>query len=97
MYMKTNLVLINQNTRFNSDFYQEGEGFGQVQQKVKSHSFMKILDNTESFMINSGKIHMYQKDVSGQNAIDCAFYMNAIFCIRAFVETLLILTDDVTF
>ena len=68
-----------------------------MQQKVKSHSFMKILDNTESFMINSGKIHMYQKDVSGQNAIDCAFYMNAIFCIRAFVETLLILTDDVTF
>ena len=58
---------------------------------------MKILDNTESFMINSGKIHMYQKDVSGQNAIDCAFNMNAIFCIRAFVETLLILTEDVSF
>ena len=31
MYMKTNLVLINDNTRFNSEFYQEGEGFGQVQ------------------------------------------------------------------
>ena len=97
MYMKSNLVLINDNTRFNSDFYQEGEGFGQVQQKVKSYSFMKILDNTESFMVNSGKIHMYQKDISGQNAIEVALEMNAIFCIRAFVDTLMILTDDVTF
>ena len=40
---------------------------------------------------------MYQKDISGQNAIDYAFNKNAIFCIKAFVETLLILTDDVSF
>jgi hypothetical protein len=31
------------------------------------------------------------------NAIDNAFKKNAIFCIKAFVETLIILTDDVNF
>jgi hypothetical protein len=47
--------------------------------------------------VNSGKVHMYQKDISGLNVIDYAFNKNAIFCIKAFVETLLILTDDVSF
>ena len=37
---------------------------------------------------------MYQQDISGQNAIDNAFKKNAIFCIKAFVETLLILKND---
>ena len=94
MYMKPNLIMVN-NTRVNADLYQESEGIGV--QKAKIHSFIKVLDNTESFIANSGKIHMYQKDIAGQNAIDYAFNRNAIFCIKAFVETLLILTDDVTF
>ena len=39
---------------------------------------------------------MYQQDISGQNAIDYAFEKNAIFCIKDFVETLL-LTNEVKF
>ena len=37
---------------------------------------------------------MYQKDISGQSVIDYAFDKKAIFCIKAFVETLLILSND---
>jgi hypothetical protein len=40
---------------------------------------------------------MYQSDISGQNAIDEAFKKDAVFCIKAFVETLIILTDEVKF
>lgn len=57
----------------------------------------KILDNTDQFGFNQGAIHMYQSDISGQNAIDQAFKKNAVFCIKAFVETLIILTDEVKF
>jgi len=37
---------------------------------------------------------MYQKDISGQSVIEYAFEKKAIFCIKAFVETLLILSND---
>ena len=37
---------------------------------------------------------MYQRDISGQSVIDYAFEKKAIFCIKAFVETLLILSND---
>ena len=37
---------------------------------------------------------MYQSDICGYNAIDYAFKRNSIFCIKAFVETLLILTGQ---
>jgi hypothetical protein len=37
---------------------------------------------------------MYQNDISGQNVIDYAFKKNAIFCIKAFVDTLLVLTEE---
>ena len=37
---------------------------------------------------------MYQKDIAGLNAIDQAFRKNSFFCIKAFVETLLIMTDE---
>lgn len=37
---------------------------------------------------------MYQADISGLNAIDYAFEKNSIYCIKAFVETLLILKDS---
>ena len=40
---------------------------------------------------------MYQYDVRGNNAIHQAFKKNAIFCIKAFVETLLILPEEVQF
>lgn len=49
-------------------------------------------DNTEIFYSNIGQVHMYQSDIGGYNAIDYAFKRNSIFCIKAFVETLLILT-----
>lgn len=78
-----------------SDIFQDQSSNGM--QKSKTYSFVKLLDNTESFQVNSGKVHMYQKDISGSNAIDYAFDKNAIFCIKAFVETLLIHTEDVSF
>lgn len=37
---------------------------------------------------------MYQKDISGLSVIDYAFDKGAIFCIKAFVETLLLLKDE---
>ena len=40
---------------------------------------------------------MYQDDISGQNVIDYAFKKNAIFCIKAFVDTLLVLTEEKQF
>jgi len=39
------------------------------------------------------QVHMYQQDLEGLSAIDYAFRKNAIFCIKAFVETLLLLPD----
>ena len=54
----------------------------------------KTLDNCELFAIKTREIHMYQGDVSNLNAIDYAFEKNAIFCIKAFVDTLLILSDE---
>ena len=42
-------------------------------------------------------IHMYQPDIYGLNAIDYAFQKNAIFCIKAFVESLMLLPDEVQF
>ena len=40
---------------------------------------------------------MYQTDISVCNAVDYAFFENAIFCIKAFVDTLLILKDEQQF
>lgn len=37
---------------------------------------------------------MYQPDISNFNAIDYAYQKNAIYCIKAFVDTLLILSDE---
>ena len=37
---------------------------------------------------------MYQKDIGGYNAIDEAFRKNSFFCIKAFVETSLIMTEE---
>lgn len=56
-----------------------------------------VYDHTELFAINSGRVHMYQSDISVLNAIDYAFHKNAIFCIKAFVETLLILKNEEEF
>lgn len=44
-----------------------------------------------------GEVHMYQADISGNNVIDYAFKKGSIFCIKAFVETLLILTGEEQF
>ena len=50
--------------------------------------------NQKSLIEEQGKVHMYQKDISGQSVIDYAFDKKAIFCIKAFVETLLILSNE---
>jgi hypothetical protein len=57
----------------------------------------KTSDNLEYYEQLAGQVHMYQSDISGQNVIDYAFKKNAIFCIKAFVETLLILSDEDSF
>lgn len=54
----------------------------------------KVYDNSELFGLNAGLVHMYQPDIATYNAIDYAFQKNAIFCINAFVESLLILTHE---
>lgn len=62
--------------------------------EVKQNKNKTTFDNSELFGINSGEVHMYQADIASFNAIDYAFQKNAIFCIKAFVETLLILTGE---
>jgi len=52
-------------------------------------------ESVDQYYLNSGKVHMYQHDIVGNNAIDYAFQANAIFCIKAFVESLLILPEEV--
>lgn len=43
------------------------------------------------------RIHMFQDDIAGNNAIDIAFRMNSIYSIKAFVDSLLHLQDEITF
>lgn len=69
----------------------------QGKHELKFLKHTKIYDNTELFGLNSGRVHMYQTDISVFNAIDYAFFNNAIFCIKAFVDTLLILKDEQQF
>ena len=40
---------------------------------------------------------MFQDDIAGNNAIDIAFRMNSIYSIKAFVDSLLHLQDEITF
>jgi hypothetical protein len=40
---------------------------------------------------------MYLDDISGLNAVDVAFQNNSIFCIKAFVDYLITLTEEVSF
>ena len=51
----------------------------------------------KALMHAHNKVHMYQEDIGGKNAIDNAFECNAIFCIKAFVDNLLQLTDEMQF
>ena len=44
-----------------------------------------------------GHVHMYQRDIKGRTAIDYAFSKNAIFCVKAFVETLMTLPKNSQF
>ena len=37
---------------------------------------------------------MYQDDMSGESAIDNAFKNNSIFCIKAFIDNLLEISND---
>ena len=47
--------------------------------------------------LGDSSVHMYQEDISGKNAIDNAFDQNSIFSIKAFVDSLLQLTDEAQF
>ena len=85
MFANPNYVFIN-DQRVNLDK-------GQGDQKSSIQKFYSV-DNTELFLKNSGDVHMYQDDISGNNAIDYAFKKKAFYCIKAFVETLLILTNE---
>ena len=80
MYVNPNLMLLG-----NQKISLENAG-----DKYKEDS----LDNTEQFGMNQGQVHMYQPDISGSNAIDYAFKKDSIFCIKAFVDSLLILSNE---
>lgn len=43
------------------------------------------------------RINMFQDDIAGDNAIDIAFRMNSIYSIKAFVDSLLHLQEEITF
>lgn len=40
---------------------------------------------------------MYHEDLAGENAIDVAFRHSAIFCIRAFVDSVLQINEEAQF
>jgi len=46
---------------------------------------------------DSSDVHMYLEDISGNSAIDNAFYKNSIFCIKLFVDNLMNNPDDNNF
>lgn len=48
-----------------------------------------IVDNSAEKQLAANSVHMYQGDIAGSNAIDAAFEKNSIFCIKAFVSSLL--------
>jgi hypothetical protein len=49
---------------------------------------------SKSSETNQFRVHMYQDDISGDNAIERAFRKNSIFCIQSFVESLLQLSNS---
>jgi hypothetical protein len=87
MYVNQRFVIVN-NLKINFDMLDLDKVAKQVTDRSESNP------NQESLIEEQGKVHMYQKDISGQSVIDYAFDKKAIFCIKAFVETLLILSND---
>lgn len=59
--------------------------------------FDKTVDHSQLLDGMQNMVHMYQNDIDGINAIDNAFANNSIFCIKAFVDNLLQLTDEMHF
>ena len=53
--------------------------------------------NGDFFDQRTSTIHMYMSDIANNNAIDYAFKKDAIYCIGAFVDTLLFLSDESQF
>ena len=67
-------------------------------QHKNNHELKKITRNQSTQeAITAGTVHMYQQDIMGRNAIDYAFKKNAIICIKAFVDSLLQLPEEVQF
>jgi len=67
-------------------------GIDKVHGDFKNHVEWEEL----GFHLND-RIHMFQDDIAGNNPIDIAFRQNSIFCIKAFVDSLLHLTDEISF
>ena len=88
MYVSRNYNVIN-DVNFKFDTLQVYPG-GQETHSSKPNA-------NDQYGKDTGEIHMYQQDISGNNVIDYAFKKGSIFCIKAFVETLLILTGEVQF
>ena len=57
----------------------------------KIKNIIHYINSTDS---ENERVHMYQEDISGDNAIERAFRKNSIFCIQSFVESLLQLNSN---
>mmetsp|Transcript_14473 Transcript_14473/g.22459 ORF Transcript_14473/g.22459 Transcript_14473/m.22459 type:complete len:174 (+) Transcript_14473:4791-5312(+) len=66
--------------------------------RIGGAEILNVSDEEQAhFVTTKQMVHMYQDDIVGSNAIDNAFEMNSIFSIKAFVDNLLQLTEEVTF
>ena len=68
-----------------------------LQMISKKHLNNQDYDANQMGKLGDSSVHMYQEDISGKNAIDNAFDQNSIFSIKAFVDSLLQLTDEAQF
>ena len=67
-----------------------------VQQNVNLYS-KKLNDGEDDELKFQSKIHMFQRDIAGFNSVDYAFEHRQIFCLKAFVESLLKLPNEPSF
>lgn len=68
-----------------------------LNKSIYKGKFVPVCQSKDHFHVSENLVHMYQEDMSGKNAIDNAFEKNSIFCIKAFVDSLLQLTDEMQF
>ena len=68
-----------------------------MQQNVISTSKGKKVEGENDELNYQYKIHMFQRDIAGFNSVDYAFEHRQIFCLKAFVESLLKLPNEPSF